>query len=571
MSSHFKLRFIRNFTLESIELWLRRELRQVNVEVECQFGGFANAADEIESLPQPEDPKNILTVLALGLEMTARDFGHYSWAAEAACQRHLMLVRAAVEKSTSPLVVNTVLPPLFSATGLAISPGVSSHGELIDQLNKELRSLASQCHGKIALIDWGTFARELGEKETYDYRFWHSSGSPFAAPFLMRYASAIASVVRILAGKVRKCLILDCDNTLWGGIVGEDGRDGIKLSADTLPGAYFQALQRSVLDLHRRGIAIALCSKNNEADVFDILNNHPDCLIRPEHLATWRVNWNDKPQSIAEIAVELNIGLDSLIFIDDSPYECNLVQSAFPEILVLQTPAGEELVNFLDRQYLFDALVVTDEDINRTKSYQQNRARAVLHGAVADLSEYKKKLGTCLRVRNVSAADSARVTQLLQRTNQFNLTTRRHDQAALARMLTDPDTRVICAELEDQFGDLGLVGVAIIKRCSEDVLIDTLLMSCRALGRDAEFAFAGTIFNVLSKQWHSKRVIAEYIPSAKNGIVAEFWKQMGLVALDGGMTPENKTVVYVSETELTVLASKSLPAHVTVTDLTDER
>ncbi len=241
MSAHLKIRFIRNFTLEPIEFWLKRELRQVGIEVECQFGGFANAADEIESLPHAEDGEGTsLTVLALGLEMTAKDFGHTSWAAEAACQRHMMLVRAAVERNASLLVINTVLPPLFSSTGLAAIPGERSHSELIDEINNELKSLAVRHPGKIALIDWGAFARELGEKGTYDYRFWYSSGSPFAAPFLIRYAAAVASVIRALAGKVRKCLILDCDNTLWGGIVGEDGRDGIKLSADTLPGAYFQ-------------------------------------------------------------------------------------------------------------------------------------------------------------------------------------------------------------------------------------------------------------------------------------------------------------------------------------------
>ncbi len=170
-------------------------------------------------------------------------------------------------------------------------------------------------------------------------------------------------------------------------------------------------------------------------------------------MAAWRVNWNDKAQSIVEIAAELNIGRDSLVFIDDSPHECDLMQSIFPEVLVLQTPVQhEELVHFLDKKYLFDALVITDEDIHRTKSYQQNRDREALFSAVTDLSDYKRRLGTRLTVRSVCAADITRVTQLLQRTNQFNLTTRRHDQAEVARMIVDPDTIVICADLEVRFG-----------------------------------------------------------------------------------------------------------------------
>jgi FkbH-like protein len=572
MSDDFNIRFIRNFTLESCELWLRRELRDSGISVRCQFGGFASAAEEIGAIGlQHQVDANNLTVLALGLEMTAKDFGHASWAAEAACEQHLVLIRSAVEKCGSPLVINTVLPPLFSATGIAVVPGERNPGELVDELNLELRRIAAQNPGRVALIDWGNFARELGEKRTYDYRFWHSSGAPFAASFLMRYAAGIASVVRALSGKIRKCLILDCDNTLWGGIIGEDGREGIELSSDTAPGAYFQAFQRSIIDLHGRGVAIALCSKNNETDVFDIVDNHPDCLIRKEHLATWRVNWNDKVQSIAEIVEELNVGRDAVVFIDDSLHECELVRSALPEVLVLRTPENrEDLVNYLDRLFLFDALVVTEADIRRTRSYEHNRAREALSKVASDLSDYKKQLGTCLRVRLASELDCARVTQLLQRTNQFNLTTRRHDQAAVIRMLADPDVLVICAELEDKFGDLGLIGVSIIKRMGRDALIDTMLMSCRALGRDAEVAFAGSVFNLVASKWGVRRIVAEYIPTPKNGLAADFWKRMGLAEGDVNVTPEGR-VIYTSNADPLTLASINMPAHITMTEIAGER
>lgn len=572
MNASFNIRFIRNFTLEPIEFWLKRELRQSGIEVDCQFGGFANAVDEINALSQAGTQDSAdLVVLALGMEMTARDFGHTSWSAANACERHRMLVQAAVEKSITPLVINTVLPPLFSATGLAAISGLQSHNDRIDILNQDIKKLAAQHPGKVVLIDWVALARELGEKKTYDYRFWYSSGSPFAASFLTRYAAGLASVTRALTGKIRKCLILDCDNTLWGGIVGEDGRDGIRLSADTVPGAYFQTFQRSILDLFQRGIIIALCSKNNEADVFDILDNHADCVIHRGHLAAWRINWNDKAQSIAEIATELNIGRDALVFIDDSPHECELVRSIFPEILVLQTPMQyEELVHFLDRQHLFDTLVVTEEDVCRTQSYQQNRDREALFNTVTDLSDYKRKLGTQLTIRNTGPADIARITQLLQRTNQFNLTTRRHDQAEVTRMIADPDTLVIGAELEDRFGDLGMIGVAIVKRNDVHALIDTMLMSCRALGRDAELAFAGAIFNIIDQQWHSKQVFGEFIPSAKNSLVTDFWKQVGLVAIDGNAKPD-KAILYGSPIELAALACHNKPAYITIKVLTDER
>jgi FkbH-like protein len=539
--------------------------------VTCDFGGFSSAAEEIEALAgySTQGPETTLTVLALGLEMTARDFGRTSWAAEAACQRHLMLVRAAVERSATPLAINSVLPPLFSSTGLALKPGTRTHGELVDELNKELRLLAGQQPGRVVLIDWTAIARELGEKGTYDYRFWYSSGAPFASTFLARYAAGIASTVRALTGKARKCLVLDCDNTIWGGVIGEDGRDGIKLAADTVPGAYFQAFQRSVLDLHSCGVAIALCSKNDEADVFDVLDNHPDCVIRREHLAAWRINWNEKAQSIGEIASELNIGRDALVFVDDSASECQMVMSILPEVLVVQTPSNhEDLVNFLDRRQLFDALVVTDEDVRRTRSYRDNHAREVLSGSIGDLSDYKRQLLTQLTVRRATPADVPRISQLVQRTNQFNLTTRRHGQGAIERMVDDPDVMILCADLRDRFGDLGLIGVAIANRAEDGAEIDSMLMSCRALGRDAELAFIAALFGGIHRQWGHGRLMAQYLASAKNALVADFWQRVGLVR-DDRRTDAAGGVHYVSELDLKTLATRNLPAHVALTDLID--
>jgi len=571
MEGQVKIRFIRNFTLEPIEMWLSRELRSSGMSVDCEFGGFASAANEIQEIAREKEEGVVtLTVLALGLEMTASDFGHASWAAEAACQRHLMLVRAAIAGSNAPLVINTVLPPLFSPTGTAVVPGAKSQASLVEELNTELRSLAGMHPGRVVLVDWGGFARELGEQGTYDYRFWHTSGAPFATAFLSRYAGAIAGVVRALTGQVRKCLILDCDNTLWGGVVGEDGLQGIELSADSLPGAYFQEFQRSILDLHARGVAIVLCSKNNESDVFDVLDNHPGCLIRREHLSAWRVGWNDKARSIAEIAVELNIGRDALVFVDDSPQECELVRSTLPEVLVIKTPDRHaEFAGFLERKNLFDSLVVTSEDLVRTSSYRQNRERNELSSALGDIAEYKKLLGTYLRVRLAAEVDTPRVLQLIQRTNQFNLTTRRHDQATVKRMIADPDALLICAELGDKFGDLGVIAVAIVMRMGDEAAIDSMLMSCRALGRDAEVAFACAVFSTISDLWHSTRVSAEYIASGKNAQAAGFWERVGLVRQQQGGASAN--VTFYSNENLAALARNNMPSHVIYMDQTNER
>lgn len=530
-----EIKFTRNFTAEPLELWLRRDLRSADIELQCDFGAFSGAAEEILSLETrpalAQDEERVASIqihiLALCLETTSQDFGHAGWAVDEACEHHLSMLRAAVSLSAVPLVVNTVLPPLFDHKGLGGSDA-AGHAATIEALNQEIRKLATEHPGRVVVVDWTSIAREVGERGTYDYRFWFANGTPFAGPFLSRYAAAIATVVRALAGKSKKLLILDCDETLWGGIVGEAGLEGIKLSPDTLPGAYYLAFQRSILDLAARGVILALSSKNNEPDVLEVLDKHPHCLLKREHFAAWRISWEEKAEGIVGICDELNIGLDSAVFIDDSPRECQLISDALPSIDVLQVPnRREELVRLLQRCSLFDTLVVTAEDLERTKSYRDNRGRRGLLGAVSDLSEYKRKLGTRVMARRAHRADLPRVTQLVQRTNQFNLTTRRHDPAHLEAMLLDQDVWMAVAEVSDQFGDLGVVGVAIAHRDLETARVDTMLMSCRALGRDGELAFAVWFLRKIFDEWRPQRILGEYIPSTKNLQVADFWKRLG--------------------------------------------
>lgn len=520
------VRFIRNFTVEPIEPWLKRELADIGIALRCEFGGFATAAEEIAALGAVSAD---LTVLALGLEMSSPDFGHANWDAEAACGRLLLLAREATERCRGAIVLNTVLAPLYNANGGAGVPGQRSAEAAIDALNLALRELAASDPVRIVLADWTLCARQLGEADTYDRRFWYSSGAPYGRLFMARYARDIAAALRIAAGKVRKCLVLDCDNTLWGGVIGEDGLDGIQLAQDTLPGAYFREFQRAVLDLHARGVAIALASKNNETDVMEVLERHPHALLKREHLSAWRINWEEKPTSLTAIAAELNLGLDALVFVDDNPLECELVARTLPQVRVLRVPAATgELVNLLQRTNPFEASIVTAADRARNASYRENRARAEFSSAVDDVSAYKREIGAELRVRRAADADLARIVQLLQRTNQFNLTAQRHDTAHVRALWQDPDALVLCAELRDRFGDLGLIGVAIARRVGDGAVVDTLLMSCRALGRDAELTFASALYARMRDAWQPEWIEAEYVPSAKNAMVADFWTRAGL-------------------------------------------
>ncbi|MBS0457417.1 MAG: HAD-IIIC family phosphatase [Proteobacteria bacterium] len=475
----------------------------------------------------------------------------------------LALAREAVARCGGMLVMNTALAPLYDALGGANTASRRSAAAEVDALNLALRELVATDPVRIALADWVAYSRQLGEAETYDRRFWFSSGAPFGRRFLARYARDIAAPLRITAGKVRKCLVLDCDNTLWGGVVGEDGLDGIQLSADSAPGVYFREFQRAVLDLHARGVAIALASKNNEADVMDVLERHPCSLLRREHLSAWRINWEEKPVSLAAIAAELNLGLDALVFIDDNPMECELVTKALPQVQVLQVPpASEELVTWMQRNDPFAALAVTTADRERNASYRQNRQRDAFSAEVGDLTAYKRQIGAELRVRGVGEADVARVAQLLQRSNQFNLTTRRYGLDEVRAILVDKEAMVLCAELKDRFGDLGLIGVAIIRRGNDRARIDSLLMSCRALGRDAELAFAAALYGKIATTWKSRWIEAEFVASAKNAMVADFWVRAGL--LRSNTDPEGDVVVFHADADAQKL-HEVLPDYVKLT------
>jgi len=540
-AQHVSLCVIRNFTVEAIAPFLTRALVASGLSAELRFGGFATAHQEIAQGDMPgTDGAMRMTVLALGLEEAAPDFGHVYWPAADVCEHILTLVRMAAATWNSPLCINTVLAPLFRPWGLARSSEFMEVENAIVALNSELRTIAAAAPGRVILCDWEHYARLLGEQGTYDYRFWYSSRAPFATPFLKLYAEDIAKAARVLSGRIRKCLVLDCDNTLWGGVVGEDGLDGIQLSADTVPGRYFYEFQKAVLDLAERGVILALCSKNNEADVMEVLDNHPDCVIRRDHLAGWRVNWAPKSASLAELAHELNIGLDSLVFVDDNSAECELVRQMLPQVAVIQVPdRREQLPSLLFRNDLFGTLAVTDTDRTRAESYRVQRERRDLQRTVKSPEDYLALLGTRVILRQAGERDVTRVVQLFQRTNQFNLTTRRHDESMVREVLASPSALLLVCEVFDRFGSMGLAGVLLALRKGSVAEIDSLLLSCRVLGREVEFAFVAAAAHWLRGKWDTEAINAEFVPSAKNMQCADFWERCGFArngtAVDGAI------------------------------------
>jgi FkbH-like protein len=320
-------------------------------------------------------------------------------------------------------------------------------------------------------------------------------------------------------GKATKCIVLDLDNTLWGGILGEEGPAGIALGPQW-PGSEFVDFQRELLDLQRQGILLALCSKNNEAEVLAVLREHPSMLIRESQLASYRVNWEDKATNIRAIARELSIGLDHMLLIDDSPHERAWVRQQIPELRVPEVPSDPSL--YADWVGSLPSLIVlqqTADDTRRTAQYREARDREEYRSATGSLEDFLRGLQLRVHIEPVSDQTMGRVVQLLAKTNQFNLTTRRHDEPTIRRHLAAADWRVYTMSIADRFGDFGLTGVAIVATAGECWEIDTFLLSCRVIGKSAETALLSRIA-ADARQAGADRLVSQFIDSGRNQVAA---------------------------------------------------
>jgi FkbH-like protein len=333
--------------------------------------------------------------------------------------------------------------------------------------------------------------------------------------------------VRAARGKARKCLVLDCDNTLWGGIVGEDGMASLQISPD-YPGSIYREFQLYVLSLHDRGVILALCSKNNEADVWDVFRKRPEMILQEQHISAAQINWNDKVSNLRRIAEDLNIGLDSLVLVDDSEFEIQMVRELLPEVATILVPPknASEARDILARCGYFDSLVVSAEDRKRGQMYRVETQRRRLRSASVDLSSYLASLEISVRIEPVGELSLPRAFQLTQRTNQFNLTSHRYSMGDLSAFHKSTDHDVMILRVTDRFGDYGVVGVAILRHKQATTEIDSFLMSCRVMGRGVEQAFLAACLDIAHRR-ASHVVYGRYIKSAKNGLAEEFLDNSG--------------------------------------------
>jgi FkbH-like protein len=331
-----------------------------------------------------------------------------------------------------------------------------------------------------------------------------------------------------------KVLALDADNTLWGGIIGEDGIDGIALGPD-YPGVAYVDFQRRILDFRQRGLILTLCSKNNPTDLLQVLNKHPHQILREKDFAAMRVNWRPKAENLNSLAKELNVGLESVIFVDDSPYECDAIRQLLPQVEVIRAPDRPvDVPACLDHVARLEILSLTVEDMTKTELYAQERRRRELSEDVAThgggAQDYLRRLEMKMQVQLNSSNHVSRLSQLTQKTNQFNLTTRRYDEQSIKRFVHDDGWLVAHFSLTDIFGDSGIVGLALLRLHNDgEAELDTFLMSCRVIGREAEAAFLHALLRTIAECGFS-RVVADFLPSGRNELARSFLVDQGFEA-----------------------------------------
>ncbi|MBN8703042.1 MAG: HAD-IIIC family phosphatase [Bacteroidetes bacterium] len=400
---------------------------------------------------------------------------------------------------------------------------------ICDQLNNYIES--KQSHNVI-IIDIDKLIAKCSIEKSFDFRNYYSSKALYSVDFFREYASFIKPIVLSATGKSKKALIFDCDNTLWNGIVGEDGLDGIQMSSKTAKGVVFEEVQHLAKDLARKGIVIGLNSKNNASDVNEVFSNNKAITIKDEDIVIKKVNWNDKVSNLKEIAKDLNIGIDSLLFVDDSDFEINLVRETLPQVVTMQVPKQLYLYpqEFRKRQECFFTLSNSNEDSNRIKMYKDEQKRETEKASFVNIGEYLKSLDLSIVVYIDNKAQIARIAQLTQKTNQFNFTTKRYTETEITSFIESKSHKVFTIEVRDKFGDFGLTGVIIVEIKDDSALIDTFLMSCRVLGRNLELKFLDLVIEEL-RLIGIKKIVASYYKTIKNNQVQVFYENNGFLVM----------------------------------------
>ncbi len=539
---HLRTFIVRSVTVEPLLPYLQTSALLSGFLLESTVGGFGSYMDDLLS-PQGavanSNPDLLLILLDLEdvaghlSDLCADGVGAAVEDAIAGAVQHLAHLLRTVRASSKAriLLQGFVVPPVSSLGQVGDANLPHSLPKAVSDLNHQLASLCASV-ADCVFFDIDALAAQEGRARWVDQRLFLASRLPVAAQNFGIYARGLVRSVRVLYQAPRKVLCTDLDNTLWGGVLGEDGVQGI-VTGTTFPGSPFYGYQRYLKQLSARGILLAAVSKNNEADVREaFVLRSADLALSLEDFSALKISWNEKVQSLQELAQELSLGLDSFVFIDDNPVEAEAVRRHLPEVAVIEAPVQEpwRLLELLGDQSFFDVVRVTADDRNRVTEYKAQAQRANLEASAGGRDEFLASLGIVCTLQSALEAPLARAVQLLAKTNQFNLTTRRHSASDIEDFAADPAGQAVVIRVRDRFGDAGVVGLALARNQGSTCLIDSLLLSCRVIGRGIESALLAHIAQ-RGAQLGATRLVGEFIPSRKNAPAATFYPDHGFVCL----------------------------------------
>ncbi|HEX2140155.1 MAG TPA: HAD-IIIC family phosphatase [Woeseiaceae bacterium] len=441
-------------------------------------------------------------------------------------------VEVAREHSAATLMICNFPRAHRAGLGLADAGSPAGDAALVNWLNGELAA-AWRDDPQVHVLDLDAAIAGAGRLASWNPAMYYLAKIEWSGPGLEAAGELVARALRALVQPAKKCLLLDLDNTLWGGIVGEDGVEGLKVQPGDPIGEAFLEFQRAVLDIKARGVVLGLVSKNNREDVVEAFE-HLEMPLELDDFATTRIDWEHKHVNIQAIANELNIGLNSVVFADDNPIECELIRQMLPEVEVMALPSDPAAyVETLLGCWHFDKLALTEEDARKTEQYRDNAARDERRRSAADIGSYLESLGTCLEIGRATAAELPRLHQLFGKTNQFNLTTRRYTPAELKQFADSDEWLFEWVRVRDNFGDLGLVGAWLVRLDPRDPEIDSFILSCRALGREVETAACNHIKQQVFAGG-AEVLTARFLPTPKNRPAASFYEAQGFEVVDEG-------------------------------------
>jgi FkbH-like protein len=537
-----RLGYLANFTLDPLPRWVDLHFAREGWRAAHYVGGFGQYVQEVLgertglAAFSPD-----LVLLALSLRLLRPE----AWAAFAALspaeRRDLKedvaahvesWALAALERTPATLLVANFPVPAQPAFGVADLNTEYGETEFFLDLNLDLLR-RFKGHPRVQIFDLDRLASRFGKDRVLDRRMYYLAKMEWSPAFLGCVAAELVRHARAARAQARKCLVLDLDNTLWGGVVGEEGPAGVKIGPGDPEGEAFLDFHHRLKALQAQGVLLAVCSKNNPGDVAELFDSRPEIPLRITDFAAVEISWEPKHEGLKKIAAALNLGTDSLVFVDDNPAEISLIQQMLPEVkTVLLPPDPAEYVAVIDRLTDFERTAVLEEDARKTAQYRENREREALRTASGELGTYLASLRTELAITRARRDDLPRIHQLFTKTNQFNLTTQRYTPSEVERFIASPICELWVVRGRDRFGDLGAVGVVLLRRDGRVVYIDSFLMSCRAMGRGIETAIMNHVKHRLLDEPGHLELRGRYVPTAKNKPVETFYEDQGFRLLE---------------------------------------